>query len=140
MTHTSELQWKDQLHFESNQPGGSVFMDADEAVGGQNKGLRPKAMMLSSLAGCTGMDVASLVKKMRAEAEDFKVRVSGELTDEHPKYYHKVKVEYIFYGNNLNHKKLEKAVKLSVERYCGVFAMFRQFAKVETEIKYVENL
>ena len=108
-------------------------MDApDEGI--ENKGLRPKALMLSSLAGCSGLDVVSLLKKMRAEVNDFKMVVHGELTEEHPRYYHKVVVEYHFYGSDLQEDKINKAVKLSVDQYCGVMEMFRQFAKVTTEV------
>ena len=105
----------------------------------ENKGLRPKAMMLSSLAGCSGLDVVSLLKKMRSEVDDFKLIIHGELTDEHPKYYHKVKVEYHFYGSNLVEEKINKAVSLSVEKYCGVMEMFRRFADVTTEV-YLHRL
>ena len=93
--------WKENMLFESDNPSNeTLFMDApDEGI--ENKGLRPKAMMLSSLAGCSGLDVVSLLKKMRAEVDDFKMIVQGDLTDEHPKYYHKVHVEYHFYGSNL---------------------------------------
>jgi putative redox protein len=120
--------------FESDNPSGeTLFMDApDEGI--ENKGLRPKALMLSSLAGCSGLDVVSLLKKMRAEVNDFKMVVHGELTEEHPKYYHKVVIEYHFYGNDLQEDKINKAVKLSVDQYCGVMEMFRQFAKVSTEV------
>jgi len=120
--------------FESDNPSGeTLFMDApDEGI--ENKGLRPKALMLSSLAGCSGLDVVSLLKKMRAEVNDFKMVVHGELTEEHPRYYHKVVVAYHFYGNDLQEDKINKAVKLSVDQYCGVMEMFRQFAKVTTEV------
>ncbi len=60
----------------------------------------------------------------------------GELTDEHPKYYHSVNVEYHFYGSDLNKEKIERAVQLSVEKYCGVMEMFRRFADVKTNIQY----
>ena len=70
------------------------------------------------------------------QVANFKIETSGELTEEHPKTYHKVKVDYHFYGTNLDEKKLEKAVNLSVEKYCGVMEMFRQFAKVEVAIFY----
>lgn len=83
--------------FESVSPEGNVMIDAAEEVGGQGKGLRPKAMMLTSLAGCTAMDVASLLKKMRAEVDDFKIEVEANLTEEHPKHYDMVKVTYRFY-------------------------------------------
>lgn len=130
--------WKENMLFESDNPSNEIlFMDApDEGI--ENKGLRPKAMMLSSLAGCSGLDVVSLLKKMRAEVDDFKMIVQGDLTDEHPKYYHKVHVEYHFYGSNLQLDKINKAVTLSVDRYCGVMEMFRQFAEVTTEVCFHE--
>ncbi len=126
--------WKENMVFESDNPSGeTLFMDApDEGI--ENKGLRPKALMLSSLAGCSGLDVVSLLKKMRAEVNDFKMVVHGELTEEHPRYYHKVVIEYHFYGSDLQEDKINKAVKLSVDQYCGVMEMFRQFAKVTTEV------
>ena len=112
------------------------MIDSEKQFGGTGSGLRPKALMLTSLAGCSGLDVVSLLKKMKVEVDNFKIVTSGELTDEHPKYYHKVKVDYHFYGKDMNEKKIEKAVNLSVDRYCGVFEMFRQFAKIETEIHF----
>ena len=135
MAHnTVTTVWKENMVFESDNPSGeTLFMDApDEGI--ENKGLRPKALMLSSLAGCSGLDVVSLLKKMRAEVDDFKMVVHGELTEEHPRYYHKVVVEYHFYGSDLQEDKINKAVKLSVDQYCGVMEMFRQFAKVTTEV------
>lgn len=137
MTNKIEVNWKSNMLFESVAPDGTVMIDADAAVGGQGKGLRPKALMLTSLAGCTAMDVISLLKKMRAEVDDFKITVEGNLTDEHPKYYDKVKVVYTFFGSDFKKDKIEKSVNLSVERYCGVMQMFRQFAEVTTEIVYV---
>lgn len=135
MAHnTVTTVWKENMVFESDNPSEeTLFMDApDEGI--ENKGLRPKALMLSSLAGCSGLDVVSLLKKMRAEVDDFKMVVHGELTEEHPRYYHKVVVEYHFYGSDLQEDKINKAVKLSVDQYCGVMEMFRQFAKVTTEV------
>ena len=125
--------------FESVAPEGTVMIDAAEENGGQGKGLRPKAMMLTSLAGCTAMDVASLLKKMRAEVADFKIEVEANLTDEHPKIYDKVKVIYKFYGTDFQKDKIEKAVNLSVNQYCGVMEMFRKFADVSIDIQYFEN-
>ncbi|MEN8786204.1 MAG: OsmC family protein, partial [Flavobacteriales bacterium] len=93
-------------------------------------------LMLVSLAGCTSMDVTSLLEKMRAQVTDFKIEVEGNLTEEHPKYYDKVKMIYKFKGEDLQKDKIEKAVKLSVDRYCGVYEMFRQFADVSYEIQY----
>lgn len=135
MTNIVTTEWQQEMVFKSDNPSGDeVFIDSSEEFGGTNSGLRPKAMMLSSLAGCSGLDVVSLLKKMKVKVDDFKIITTGELTDEHPKYYHEVKIDYHFYGEELNEKKINKAVNLSVDRYCGVFEMFRQFAKMETEI------
>ena len=128
--------WQGGLTFESDNPSGKlVTMDTD-VEGQERKGLSPKAMMLSSLAGCSALDVISILDKMNEEIDDFKIEVSGELTDEHPRFYNSVVVDYHFYGTDLNKKKCERAVNLSVEKYCGVMEMFRQFAKIETSIHY----
>ena len=140
MKHSITTVWKKNLQFESNNPSGhSVLMDTSVENGGQNSGLAPKAMMLSSLAGCSGLDVISVLNKMKVEVDDFKIITTGELTDEHPKYYHSVQVVYQFFGKNLPQDKLKKAVDLSVEKYCGVMEMFRRFAKVTIEIEYIED-
>ncbi|TYP99611.1 putative redox protein [Tenacibaculum adriaticum] len=131
---TVTTKWKTDMLLVSDNPSGqNVFIDASPESGGHNEGLRPKALMLSSLAGCSGLDVASLLKKMKVEFDTFEIIVEAELTEEHPKYYHKVHVNYHFYGNNLAEGKINKAVKLSVDKYCGVMEMFRQFATVTTQ-------
>jgi putative redox protein len=127
--------WQGKSHFETDNPSGFKFTMFDKSQdNGDTVGFAPKALMLSSLAGCSGLDVISLLEKMRAEVADFKVEVTGELTDEHPKFYHKVKVDYHFTDSNLQPEKIQKAVNLSVTKYCGVMEMFRQFADIETEI------
>jgi putative redox protein len=137
MTHKIVTEWQSDMHFVSEAEGGNVILDADQSVGGKGLGLRPKQLMLVSLSGCTGMDVASLLKKMRAEVEEFKIEVDGELTEEHPKVYKKVVVHYYFKDKNYKKDKIEKAVDLSVNRYCGVFEMFRQFCDITHEIHYL---
>jgi len=137
MINKITTEWKGVMTFESDNPSGkTLIMDTDVEGSNERFGLSPKALMLSSLAGCTGLDVVSVLEKMKVNDYEFKMEVSGELTDEHPKYYHKVKLDYHFYGKDLNEKKIKKAVDLSVEKYCGVMEMFRQFAKLDTEIHY----
>ena len=139
-TNIVTTTWKENMQFESDNPSGlNLFMDAGEENGGKGEGYRPKALMLSSLAGCSGLDVVSLLTKMRAEVADFKIEVTAELTDEHPKFYNKVKVDYHFSDTELQPEKIQKAVNLSVTKYCGVMEMFRQFADVEIEI-HLHNL
>ena len=136
-SHTVTTVWKENMQFETDNPSGhKVLIDTSEENGGNNSGLGPKAMMLSSLAGCSGLDVVSLLKKMRTSIADFKMEVTGELTEEHPKYYGKVSVDYHFYGDNLDEDKINKAVNLSIEKYCGVMEMFRKFAEVKTAIHF----
>jgi len=137
MSDKITANWKGNMVFESDNPRwDSIMMDASEEFGGTNSGMAPKAMMLSSLAGCSGLDVVSVLEKMKASVEGFYMTVEGELTDEHPKYYHTVTVEYHFTGKDLNESKIKKAVDLSVEKYCGVMEMFRKFATVNTSIHY----
>lgn len=132
--------WKEKMVFESDNPSGFNFnLGVTEEEKDPYKPLRPKAAMLSSLAACSGLDVVSVAEKMKTEFSDFKIEVVGELTDEHPKIYHTVTVDYHFYGNDLDEKKITKAVNLSVEKYCGVMEMFRQFSKVETKINFHNN-
>lgn len=139
MGHKIETNWKKGMAFEAITESGTVSLDAGEAVGGNDAGLRPKSLMLVALAGCTAMDVASLFTKMRAEPDDFKVNISAELTDKHPKIYKNVKIEYKFWGKDLKKDKLEKAVNLSATRYCGVNAMFNSFSEVTTEITFIDT-
>ena len=129
-TNHITTKWLGEMAFESSNTSGNSFKieDADES-----DGLRPKSLMLSALAGCSGLDVASLIKKMKLEVDTFKIDTNANMTEEHPKHYDSVLVEYHFYGSNLNEKKLQRAVDLSVDKYCGVFEMFRQFAKMETK-------
>jgi putative redox protein len=120
MTNHISTTWLGNMKFESTNPSGhNLFIDAG-----------PEALMLSALAGCSGLDVASLIKKMKLEVDNFKIDIDAELTEEHPKIYHKVAMHFHFYGDNLNESKLQKAVDLSVEKYCGVMEMFRQFSEL----------
>ena len=139
-TNLITTKWLGNMAFESNNPSGlNLIMDAGPENGGEGKGFRPKALMLSSLAGCSGLDVAMLIKKMKLDVEEFSIETSANLTDEHPKYYDAVTIEYHFWGSNLNEKKLQRAVDLSVEKYCGVMEMFRKFANVKTETIFHKN-
>ena len=89
--------------FESDNPSGkTLMMDTNVEGSDERFGLSPKALMLSALAGCTGLDVVSVLDKMKVSNYDFKMEVTGELKEEHPKYYHKVKLDYHFHGKDLD--------------------------------------
>ena len=140
MTNTVSTNWKGNMKFESDNPSGhTLIIDAGQDSGGEGAGLRPKALMLSALAGCSGLDVISILDKMKVKLDDYKMIIHGVLTEEHPKYYHEVNVEYHFYGSNLNENKIKKAVKLSDDKYWGVMEMFKKFAKININIIFHNN-
>ena len=132
-----KTSWKGGMAFESEIDGHRVLMDANEEIGGTDKGPTPKPLLLAAVAGCTGMDVASLLKKMRVEVDDLEIDVQAESTDEHPRYYHKIHINYFFKGQNLDKTKIEKAVNLSQERYCGVSFMLGKAAELTFEVHYL---
>jgi putative redox protein len=132
-------KWIEGMSFESEVNGHKIILDASTEGGGENKGPRPKLLMLTALGGCTGMDVISILRKMRVEVEDFKVVVEGDVTEEHPKYFYKMHVIYEFTGKNLPLDKLQKAVSLSEERYCGVSALYKKAIELTTEIKITDS-
>ena len=136
-THHSELKWIDDLKFDAFQNGKTIRIDADPDET-TTTGVRPKALILTSLAGCTAIDVVELLKKMRVEFSDFSIKVSGELTEEHPKTYQTVILTYLVkLKDAADRDKAEKAVNLSQEKYCGVTAMVKKFADLQVHIEYL---
>ena len=135
-TNTVITNWKKgTTEFECINPNGvSTFLGT--SAKGEKKIASPKAIMLGSLAVCSGLDVVAILKKMRVELDDFKINTTASMTDEHPRFYNDVTVEYHIFDQDLDKEKIEKAVDLSVTRYCGVMEMFRGFSKIKTEIKY----
>lgn len=134
MKHTVDTAWQGNMKFDAVVSGHHVSMDALPAVGGNDEGARPKELMLASLAGCTGMDVVSILSKMRIEPTFFNIRVEAEMTEEHPKHYTAMHIIYEFKGEGLEVEKLQKAVDLSQERYCGVSEVYRKAMKITYEI------
>ena len=132
-------KWLNNMAFESDIYGHKIIIDAAPEVGGENRGPRPKPFMLSALGGCTAMDVVSILKKMRVEVEKFNVIVEGDLTEEFPKHFFKMHVIYEFTGKDLPMDKLQKAVSLSEERYCGVSAVYKKVIDLTSEIKVIEG-
>ena len=128
------IDWIEDMAFETEINGHKLIIDADEPVGGKDRGPRPKPLTLVSLGGCTGMDVVSILNKMRVNFESCRVSVEAEQSDEHPKYYKKIHLTYIFKGKDLPMAKLDKAVNLSQDRYCGVSAMLRNSAELTYKI------
>ena len=137
MSQQAIVTWKSNMAFEAAVNGHQKIMDTDISVGGQDQGPRPKILLLAGLGGCTGMDVISILTKMKVIPDKFWIDITAELSDEHPKVFNQIKLVYNFKGNNLEYDKLEKAVNLSKEKYCAVSAMLSKTAKMQTEIKIV---
>lgn len=134
MKQNITLSWNDAMSFETTLNGHKIVIDADETVGGKNRGPRPKPLLLLALAGCTAMDVTSMLGKMRVNFESFRIDVEADVTENHPKYYNKLHLKYIFNGKDLPMEKIQKAVNLSQESYCGVSAMLSKAAELTFEI------
>ena len=119
--------------------GFTLPLGADPAVGGANDGFRPLELVAVGLAGCTGMDVVSILAKQRQTVESFEVRVHADLADGHPHVFTKVLVEYVVKGAGVAREAVERAVALSVTKYCPVQAMLRLAAPIESKITFVET-
>ncbi len=130
----SKVTLRNQMHFMGELDGHEVPIDAAEQFGGQDKGPKPKGLTLTALAGCTAMDVISILRKMKVEPDDFSVEAEADVSDEHPMVFKTIKLVYRLKGKDLPREKVEKAVNLSQERYCGVSAMLQKAAPVTYEI------
>lgn len=137
--HIINTTWEGDLAFEADINGHKVRMDATTEAGGNDSGPSPKKLMLAALSGCTGMDVVSILKKMRVDFERVAIEVQGDVTEEHPKHYYKMHVIYKVYGKNLPEDKVQKAVKMSEDTYCGVRAAYAKGMELSSEIKLIEE-
>jgi len=139
MKEVQYVSWVDEMAFETEVNGHKIILDADEKVGGKDRGPRPKPLMITSLLGCTAMDVISILRKMRVSVKSFRVYANSELTEEHPKHYASIHLIFEFTGKDLPMDKLKKAVSLSEERYCGVSYIYKQSIKMSSEIKVINE-
>lgn len=134
MTEKTEISLKGKMAFEVSLDGHKFLIDSSEEFGGENKGPKPKSLMLAALAGCTGMDIASMLRKMRVPFEDLKIEVEGELTEEHPKHFETMHIKYIIKGKDLSREKIDTAIQLSQDKYCGVSYTYKDSIKITHEV------
>ncbi|MDZ7374476.1 MAG: OsmC family protein [candidate division KSB1 bacterium] len=118
--------------------GHWVTMDSSEEFGGQNAGSRPVELLLMALAGCTAMDVISILKKKRSPVTRFEMEVEGERTEEHPKVFTRIRLKYIVYGRGVKEADVQRAIELSIEKYCSVHAMLSRATEISTEFEIRE--
>jgi putative redox protein len=138
MKQSIECSWKGGMAFEADVYGHKVAMDVPVADGGADSGAKPKPLVLAALAGCTGMDVVSVLKKMREPVTWFNMRVEAEVAEEHPKRFTTFMIVYEFRAaDGLNQDNVKKAVTLSQEKYCGVSATLQAAGPVDWDIAYL---
>jgi|ERR1035437_2755460 putative redox protein len=135
MKREIDVKWDGNMKFITDIDGHKLVLDTTEDAGGNNEGPRPKVLLMVALASCTGMDVVSILKKMKVDITYFNIKVEGDISDEHPKKYNAMKVVYEFKGPDVSYEKVEKAVNLSIEKYCGVNANFRDAMQMAYEIR-----
>ena len=130
MPTKTTLAWKGGMSFEADVNGFRLLLDADEKFGGRNLGPRPKPLLLAAMSGCAAMDVVSILDKMKVRDYTLNMEMEADLTDTDPKVYHTIRMKYLLQGANLPLDKVEKAVTYSRDKYCGVYAMLSQAAKI----------
>jgi putative redox protein len=136
MAHEVEVQWMGKMQFNALVNGHTVIMDGPEKVGGEDNGPIPKPFILTALAGCTGMDVAAILKKAQKEVNDFDMKVTGEISKTMPIQYTSIHAIYDFKGPQENEETALKAVTDSQEKYCGVSSMLKKALPVTWEVNY----
>ena len=136
----AKATWRTGLSFTGSAAGSgfTVPLGADPKVGGANDGFRPLELLAVGLAGCTAMDVISILEKKRQPVTGFEVRVHADLADEHPHVFTKVLIEYVVTGTGVEHEAVERAAQLSGGQYCPSMAMLRKAAPIETRVTSVE--
>ena len=133
------VKWLDHMTFVGESGSGhAVVMDGAPEHGGRDVGLRPMEMLLLGLGGCTAFDVMSILKKSRQAVTDCEVRIDSDRAEEVPKVFTRIHVHFVVSGNNLDPTKVEKAVKLSADKYCSASLMLGKTAKISHDFEVVE--
>ncbi|MEO6948837.1 MAG: OsmC family protein [Ginsengibacter sp.] len=139
MAHEIDVQWMGKMQFNALVNGHTIIMDAPEKVGGEDNGPIPKPFVLTALAGCTGMDIAAILRKAEKNPDDFDMKVIGEISKRPPIQYIAIHVIYDFKGTEENKEAAVNAVNDSQEKYCGVSSMLKKALPVTWEVNYNGN-
>lgn len=134
-----QVNWQGKMAFTgTNDNGFALQVDTDPSVGGDNDGFRPLELMALSLAGCTAMDVISILKKKQQEVTEFKVKVHADQQTEHPHVFTNVVIEYIVSGRNVRTDAVERSIELSKTKYCAAIAMLSKALTIEYTYRIIE--
>ncbi len=121
--------WKKNHEFESLHERSLIKIDGNKAAG-----FSPKALLLSGLAGCSGIDVVDILEKMKVSFSDFIIEAEAEQTEEHPRVFKDILVTYRIRTDKTNEEKIRKAINLSLDKYCGVSAMLKKNSVVNYKL------
>ena len=133
------VNWVDgMLMVGKSHSGHSITMDGPIEIGGENLGVRPMEMLLLGVAGCTMIDVVTTLKKMRQDLTHCETKISAERANEHPKVFTDIHIHFIVKGKDLDSKKVDKAIKLSAEKYCSASIMLGKTAKITHDFEVTE--
>ena len=136
----SRVVLQEGMHFSGTTDAGmEIQLDAKQGVGGEGKGFVPMELMAISMAGCTAMDVISILRKKRQDLTDFEVRVDALRADEHPKVFTSATIEYLVTGHNVDEKAVVRAIELTSERYCPAQAMLGQIMPIDLHYQIFEE-
>jgi len=116
-----------------------ITMDGSEEFGGSNAGSRPKELLMIALGGCSGSDVTGILSKKKVKLDGFEMNISAEVAEEHPQVFTKMHIEYVFSGKNIPVKDVERAIELSLTKYCSVTAMLQKAMPIEHSYRIVES-
>jgi putative redox protein len=136
MAHEIDVQWMGKMQFDALVNGHTIVMDGPEKVGGEDNGPIPKPFVLTALAGCTGMDIAAILRKAEKNPYEFDMKVIGEISKRAPIEYIAIHVIYNFKGSAENKEAALNAVNDSQEKYCGVSSMLKKALPVTWEVNY----
>ena len=132
------VNWIDgMLMVGKSHSGHSITMDGPPEIGGNNLGVRPMEMLLLGVAGCTMIDVVTTLKKMRQDFTNCETKLSAERAEEHPKVFTDIHIQFILKGQDLDPKKVEKAITLSAEKYCSASIMLGKTASITHDFEIV---
>ncbi len=135
----AKVKWVENLKFVGDAPSGhSILMDGPTEAGGDNVAIRPGELTLVALGGCTGIDVVTILKKMKVDFDSFEIFVDAEPRQEYPKSWETLHVKYVISGTGIDPSKVQKAIDLSVDKYCSVSAMLRPGAKITHEYQIIQ--
>lgn len=136
----AKVNWQEGMSFTGTSVSGfEIQLDAKKGVGGEGRGFIPMELMAISLAGCTAMDVISILRKKQQDVTDFEVRVEAPRAEEHPKVFTSATIDYLVTGHNVDEKAVLRAIQLTAERYCPAQAMLGKVFPIDLRYQIFEE-